>query len=60
MKKTIMPDSIKGFRHPQKNVKMISKFCVLLREADAHMNDRTSFQVDFADNKTDASNNFHI
>ena len=55
-----MPDSIKGFRHPQKNVKMISKFCVLLREADAHMNDRTSFQVDFADNKTGASNNFHI
>ena len=39
---------------------MICKFCLLLRETDAHMNHRTSFQVDFADNKTDASNNFHI
>ena len=64
-----MPDSIKGFRYARKKhlllqVKdwrqMISKFCVLLREADAHMNHRTSFQVDFADNKTDASKNFHI
>ena len=54
--KTIMSDSIKGFRYFQKKHfllqvrdwhQMICKFRVLLREADAHMNNhRTGNLID--------------